>query len=164
MTSALAIRRALPGDAALLAELIRELAVAEDFPHPVTVTADDLLASLFGARPAAEALIAEADGAVAGFAVYYETFATTTGKRGLHLDDLFVRPAFQGLGLGKALLAHVAGIALQRGCGRLEWWALASNHDALRFYAAAGAQRRDELVVHRVQDAAIGELARGGAG
>ncbi|MRV75647.1 GNAT family N-acetyltransferase [Duganella sp. FT92W] len=161
MQADLAIRAALASDVALLADLIRELAVAEDFPHAVTVTPADLLASLFGPRPAAHALIAEAEGRVAGFAVYYETFATTTGKRGLHLDDLFVRPAFQGRGYGKALLAHVANIARQRHCARFEWWALNTNEAALRFYASVGARRKDELVVHRVQGDAIGKLANG---
>ncbi|GAB2863562.1 GNAT family N-acetyltransferase [Pseudoduganella ginsengisoli] len=160
MTTPLLIRAAHPSDAALLVDLIRELAVVEGFPHPVTVTADDLQASLFGPQPAAHALVAQADGEVAGFAVYYETFATTTGKRGLHLDDLFVRPAFQGRGYGKALLAHVAGIAELRGCARFEWWALNTNEPALRFYQAVGAQRMEELVVHRVQGSAIRDLAR----
>lgn len=155
----LSIRAARPDDAALLADLIRELAVVERFPDPVTVTPDDLLAYLFGPRPAAQALLAEADGEVAGFAVYYATFATTTGKPGLHLDDLFIRPAYQGRGYGKALLAHVAGIAQQRGCARFEWWALKSNEPALRFYEAVGARRMEELVVHRVQGGAIAGLA-----
>lgn len=155
----LEIRAAQPADVALLADLIRELAVVERFPHPVTVTPDDLLANLFGPQPAAQALIAEADGEVAGFAVYYATFSTTTGRPGLHLDDLFIRPAFQGRGYGKALLAHVAGIAQQRGCARFEWWTLKSNQPALRFYEAVGARRVEELAVHRVQGGAIEELA-----
>jgi len=139
--------------------MIRELAEAEDFPYGVTVTEAGLRDSLFGVRPAAEALIGEAAGVPAAFAVFYESFATTTGRRGLHLDDLFVRPGFQGAGYGKAMMAHVAGIAVARQCARFEWWALRSNASALRFYENIGARQMDELVVHRLQDGDIARLA-----
>lgn len=157
--SNLTIRPAGNPDLPLLVQLIRELAEVEKFPYPVTVTEDDLRESLFGARPAAEALLGFASGRPAGFAVFYETFATTTGRRGLHLDDLFVRPEFQGRGYGKALLGKVAAIARSRGCARFEWWSLKWNQQALGFFASIGARRLEEIVVHRTEGAALDLLA-----
>jgi len=157
----LSIRPANTSDLPLLLTMIRELAEAEDFPHGVTLTEADLRNSLFGARPAAEALVGEVAGEPAAFAVFYESFATTTGRRGLHLDDLFVRPRFQGAGYGKALMAHIASIAVDRQCARFEWWALRSNASALRFYDGIGARQMGELLVHRLQGEDIARLARG---
>ncbi len=157
--SDLLIRAARPSDIELLVSLIGELADAEAFPFPVTVSADDLQDSLFGPQPAAEAVLAYSAEQPAGFAVFYETFATTTGRRGLHLDDLFVRPAFQSLGYGKALVAHVAGIATARGCARFEWWALATNDPAIRFFSRLGARRMDELVIFRTQGESLERLS-----
>lgn len=155
------IRPAAIDDVTLLLNFIRELAAVEAFPHPVTVREQDLRDSLFGARPAAEALIGEVDGEPAAFAVFCESFATTTGRRGLHLDDLFVRPRFQGAGFGKALMSHLAGIALERRCARFEWWSLRSNEAAHRFYDGIGARQMDELIVHRLQGEELEALARG---
>jgi ribosomal protein S18 acetylase RimI-like enzyme len=157
----LTIRPATIADLPLLLDFIRELAEFEAFPHSLTVADETLRDSLFGPRPAAEALIGEVAGEPAAFAVFYESFATTTGRRGLHLDDLFVRPAYQGAGHGKALMSHIAGIALERRCARFEWWSLRSNAAAQRFYQAIGARRMDELVVHRLQGEGIAGLARG---
>lgn len=148
----LAIRAAEPRDVALLLNLIRELAAAEAFPFPVTVTELDLRESLFGARPAAEAVLAFIGDAPVGFAVFYETFATTTGRRGMQLDDLFVRSDYRGEGFGRALLGHVARIARKRGCARFEWWCLRTNADAIRFYRSLGARPMEELLVFRAQD------------
>lgn len=156
----LSIRHANTNDLPLLLAMIHELAEAEGFPHGVSVTEAVLRDSLFGARPAAEALVGEVAGEPAAFAVFYESFATTTGRRGLHLDDLFVRPQFQGTGCGKALMAHIAGIAVERRCARFEWWALRSNASALRFYEGIGARQVDELIVHRLQGDDIDRLAR----
>lgn len=156
----LSIRHANTNDLPLLLAMIHELAEAEGFPHGVSVTEAVLRDSLFGARPAAEALVGEVAGEPAAFAVFYESFATTTGRRGLHLDDLFVRPQFQGAGCGKALMAHIAGIAFERRCARFEWWALRSNASALRFYEGIGARQVDELIVHRLQGDDIDRLAR----
>ena len=157
--SDLLIRAAGPADTELLLSMIRELAHAEEFPFPVTVSADDLQDSLFGPRPAADAVLAYAADQPAAFAVFYETFATTTGKRGLHLDDLFVRPEFQGRGYGKALVAHVAGIARDRGCARFEWWALTTNDPAIRFFSRLGARRMDELVTFRTQGETLEQVS-----
>lgn len=155
----LAVRSARPSDVPLLIQLIRELAQAEAFPYPVTVTGDDLRESLFGSRPAAEALLGFVSDAPVCLAVFYETFATTTGRRGLHLDDLFVRPQFQGRGYGRALLGHVAAIAERRGCRRFEWWTLKWNEQALGFFQSIGARRLEEIVVHRTEGEALARLA-----
>jgi len=159
----LLIRAAGPADTHLLVTLIRELAQAEQFPFPVTVSAGDLEDSLFGAHRAAEALLAYSDDRPAAFAVFYETFATTTGKRGLHLDDLYVRPEFQGMGYGRTLVAHVAGIARARGCARFEWWALKTNDPAIRFFHSIGARRMDELVSFRTQGDSLDRLSAKGS-
>ena len=157
--SNLAIRSAQPSDVPLLVQLIRELAQAEAFPYPVTVAEDDLRESLFGSRPAAEALLGFVSDEAVCFAVFYETFATTTGRRGLHLDDLFVRPGFQRRGFGKALLGHVAALAERRGCRRFEWWTLKWNEQALGFFQSIGARRLEEIVVHRTEGEALTRLA-----
>lgn len=153
------LRPATPADVELLLSFIRELAAFEDFPLPVTATADDLRTNLFGPAPAAQALFGEVDGRPVAFAVFYETFATTTGRRGLHLDDLFVRPAFQGQGHGRAILRHLAALAVARGCARFEWWALRTNDPAIRFYQSLGARRMEELIVFRTQGDALRRLA-----
>lgn len=157
----LAIRQAQASDVELLICFIRELAVAEDFPYPVTVTKDDLLENLFGSHPAAEALIGFSFESPACFAVFYETFSTTTGRRGLHLDDLFVRPQYQGSGYGKTMLQYVAAIAENRKCARFEWWTLRTNERALGFFQSVGARRLDQLVIHRIENTEIQRLARG---
>jgi len=151
----LVLKPAEARDAPLLLDLIRELAVAEEFPFPVTVTESDLRTSLFGDQPAAEAVLGLSEGKLVGFAVFYETFATTTGRRGLHLDDLFIRPAAQGNGFGRALLRHLAGIATERGCARFEWWALRTNIKAIRFFQSVGARPMEELVIFRTQDESL---------
>lgn len=154
----LVLKPAEARDAPLLLDLIRELAEAEEFPFPVTVTESDLRNSLFGSQPAAEAVLGFSEGKLVGFAVFYETFATTTGKRGLHLDDLFIRPEAQGNGFGRALLRHLAGIATERGCARFEWWALRTNINAIRFFQSVGARPMEELVIFRTQDESLKEL------
>ena len=153
------LRPATPADTGLLLDFIRELAVFEAFPYAVTVTAGDLRANLFGPAPAAQALIGEVGGQPAAFAVFYETFSTTTGRRGLHLDDLFVRPAFQGQGHGRAVLRHLAAHAVARDCARFEWWSLRTNEPALRFYRSLGVRQLDELLVFRAQGDELRRLA-----
>lgn len=157
----LSIRAALRSDIPILLEMIHELAVTEDFPFPVTVTEAALADSLFGANPAAEALLAFSAGRLAGFVVFYQTFATTTGRRGLHLDDLFVRSEFQGRGYGRVLLSHLAQIARDRGCARFEWWALRTNANAIRFFQHVGARPMDELVIFRTTGDKLESLAQG---
>jgi GNAT superfamily N-acetyltransferase len=153
------IRPANADDVPLIAQLIRDLAEYERLAHAAVATDDGLREQLFGERPAAEVLIAEADGEPAGFALFFHTFSTFLGKRGLYLEDLFVRPAFRGLGLGKHLMAALARIAVKRGCGRFEWSVLDWNAPAIGFYRALGATAIDEWTVHRLEGDALRALA-----
>jgi GNAT superfamily N-acetyltransferase len=143
----------------LLLQLIKELAEYERLAHEVTATEADLRASLFGERPAAEAVIAYAGESPAGFAVYFHTFSTFLGRRGLYLEDLFVRPAWRGQGLGRMLLAYVARTALDRGCGRMEWAVLDWNELALGVYRRIGARPLEEWTVQRLTGQALRDLA-----
>lgn len=153
------IRPATDDDVALIAQLIRELAQYERLADAAVATEAGLREQLFGERPAAEVLIAEADGEPAGFALFFHTFSTFLGKRGLYLEDLFVRPAFRGLGLGKHLMAALARIAVQRDCGRFEWSVLDWNEPAIAFYRKLGAVGMDEWTVQRLQGDALHALA-----
>ena len=124
-----------------------------------SATDDDLRAQLFGAHPAAEVLIGEVDGEAAGFALFFHNFSTFLGKRGLYLEDLFVRPAFRGSGLGRHLMASLARIAVQRDCGRFEWSVLDWNAPAIGFYRTLGATGMDEWTVQRLEGDALRALA-----
>ena len=121
--------------------------------------ADDFRRHLFGAKPAAEAIVAEVDGDAVGFALFFTTFSTFRGQPGLYLEDLYVRPAERGWGIGKALIAAVAKRAVERGCGRLEWSVLNWNDPAIAFYVAVGARPMDEWTTYRIDDAALVRLA-----
>ena len=160
--AALEIRPAKPSDIHEIRRLILELAADEAFPFPVTVTTEELERNLFGSPPAAEALLAFSEEELAGFAVFYETFATTTGRRGLHLDDLYIRRAYQGKGYGRMLLQYLAKIAIKRQCARFEWWALKTNAHAIEFFGHIGARRMDEMVIFRIAGQQLDELASGG--
>jgi GNAT superfamily N-acetyltransferase len=149
------IRPADPADVELIFSLICELAEYERAPDAVTGTPDLLRHALFGPDPQAEALIAECRGEAAGFALFYRTFSTWECRPGIWLEDLFVRPEQRRFGVGGALLARVAAIALERGCARLEWAALNWNTPALDFYAKLGAQRLDEWIMHRLDEPAL---------
>ena len=153
------IRPAAPTDIPVIRALIVELAVYEREPDAVEASEADLHAALFGDRPAAECVLAEVDGAAAGLALFFTNFSTWAGKGGLYLEDLFVRPQARGLGLGKALLVHLAGIAVARGYGRFEWSVLDWNTPAIDFYRALGATAQDEWTVMRVDGAALARLA-----
>lgn len=155
----IAIRPATPDDVALILDLVRELAIYEREPDAVTATEPMLVRALFGERPFAEAVIAEADGVPVGFALYFFNFSTWTGKPSLYLEDLFVRETARGKGAGKALLQHLAGVALDRDCGRFEWSVLDWNTPAIDFYRAMGAQPMDEWTVQRVSGDALVALA-----
>ena len=155
----LSIRAATADDAALLAQLIRELADYERLADAAVATEEDLGAQLFGPQPAAEVLIAEVDGEPAGFALYLHNFSTFLGKRGLYLEDLFVRPQFRSLGLGRHLMAMLARIAVQRDCGRFEWSVLDWNAPAIGFYRTLGAVGMDEWTVQRLEGDALRSLA-----
>jgi len=152
------IRPATPDDAALILRLVRELADYEREPDAVVATEAMLVRALFADR-SAEAVIAELDGAGVGFALFFHNFSTWEGRRGLYLEDLYVTPAARGAGVGKALLRHLAGIAIDRDCARFEWAVLDWNTPAIDFYRAMGAQAMDEWTVQRVSGAALAQLA-----
>lgn len=153
------VRPAVPADVPLILRLVRELAEFERAPDAVEATEPMLEAALFGARPAAEALIAETDGKAVGFALFFQNFSTWTGRPGIYLEDLYVTPDARGVGVGTALLRHLAGLALDRGCGRFEWAVLDWNTPAIDFYRAMGAQAMDEWTVQRVTGDALVRLA-----
>ena len=155
----LSIRPATVDDVPLVRQLIAELAEYERLAHAAVATDDDLRAQLFGAHPAAEVLIGEVDGVPAGFALFFHNFSTFLGKRGLYLEDLFVRPAARGVGLGKHLMAALARIAVQRDCGRFEWSVLDWNAPAIGFYRRIGATGMDEWTVQRLEGEALHALA-----
>ena len=153
------IRPATVSDVPLILRLVRELAEFEREPDAVEATEEMLERALFGERPAAEAVIAELDGAPVGFALFFQNFSTWTGRPGIYLEDLYVTPAARGSGTGTALLRHLAGIALTRGCGRFEWAVLDWNEPAINFYRAVGAVGMDEWRVQRVAGDALVKLA-----
>jgi GNAT superfamily N-acetyltransferase len=154
------IRPAVPGDLHLIFDLIHGLA---DYEHatPAEVPVDEstLAESLFGERPAAEVVIAEIEGKPAGFALFFHNFSTWQGRRGLYLEDLFVKPEFRGHGIGKALLVHLARIARQRNCARMEWAVLDWNQPAIDFYKSLGADPLDEWTIFRLTRDSIAKLA-----
>lgn len=153
------IRPAAPHDCGTILRFVRELAEYEREPDAVEATEEMLAAALFSTPPAAEALIAERDGEAIGFALFFHNFSTWAGKRGIYLEDLYVTPAARGSGAGKALLAHLAGVALDRGCARFEWAVLDWNTPAIDFYRAMGAVGMDEWTVQRVSGDALVRLA-----
>lgn len=155
----LEIRAACADDIPQILAFVRELADYERLSHMVIATETGLREALFGAHPGAEVVLAFEDGAPAGFAVYFHSFSTFLGVRGLWLEDLFVRPACRGRGYGKALLLHVAGIAAARGCGRFEWSVLDWNDPSIRFYQSLGAQPLDDWTIYRVTGPALQRLA-----
>ncbi len=158
------IRPAGPDDAETLVNLVRELAEYEKLEHHALATAAAFREHLFGPRPFAEALIAEDHGESAGFALFFHNFSTFRGQPGLYLEDLFVRPAHRGRGIGKALLARLAAFAIERGCGRLEWAVLNWNAPSIAFYQSLGARPMDEWTTYRLDEDALDQLARRGMG
>ena len=161
MVIAAMIRNALPADVPTILALVQALAVYEREPDAVKASAGDFHAALFGDRPVAEAVLAEVDGAVVGMALFFTNFSTWEGRGGLYLEDLFVQPEARGLGIGKALLAHLAGIAVARGYARFEWSVLDWNAPAIGFYEALGARMQDEWTKMRVDGEALTALAAG---
>lgn len=153
------IRPATIDDVPVILGFVRELAAFEKAPDEVVATEPMLAEALFGAHPAAEALIAQDGGRPVGMAVFYHNFSTWTGVRGIWLDDLYVTPAARGKGAGSALLRALAKLAVTRGCARFEWWVLDWNSRAIDFYRAMGAEAMDEWTVQRVSGAALWRLA-----
>jgi GNAT superfamily N-acetyltransferase len=154
------VRPVREGDAGLVLTLIQELAEYERLAHEVVATEELLREALFGEPPAAEAAIAESDGGEpVGFVLWYTTFSTFQCLPGVWVEDLFVRPEHRGAGTGRALLAHVAGVAVERGYGRLELAALDWNEPALGFYASLGGVSKDEWRLQRFEGEALRALA-----
>jgi GNAT superfamily N-acetyltransferase len=153
------IRAAARGDVPELLRLIRALAEYEKLLDQAKGTEPALAAALFGPRPACEALIAEAGGRAVGFALYFTTFSTFLCKPGVYLEDLFVEPAHRGSGIGKALLARLAALTLERGGGRFEWRVLDWNEPSIRFYEGLGAVIMREWLLARMTGAALERLA-----
>jgi len=153
------IKTARQEDVPLILWFIKELAAYERMADKVVATEDILRASLFGERPAAEVVIGYYRGEPAGFALFFHNFSTFLGQHGLYLEDLFVKPEFRGQGFGRALLSHLAKLAKQRECGRLEWWVLDWNEPAIKFYRSISAVPMDEWTVYRVTGEALDKLA-----
>jgi GNAT superfamily N-acetyltransferase len=155
------IRPARPADAATILRFIRDLAAFEREPDAVEATEATLGEALFGAHPAAEAVIAEQDGRPLGFALFFHNFSTWTGRRGLYLEDLYVTPDARGRGIGGALLRHLAGIAVARGCARFEWSVLDWNAEAIAVYRRIGAVGMEDWTVQRLSGEPLRRLAAG---
>ncbi|MFO1216063.1 MAG: GNAT family N-acetyltransferase [Burkholderiaceae bacterium] len=154
------LRGAQPGDVPAIIGLVRELAEFEKLTHLVEVTPQRLHTHLFGDRPVAEAVVAQVDARVVGFALFFTNFSTFLGKPGLYLEDLYVQPAHRSAGIGQALLAHLAALARQRDCGRFEWSVLDWNVDAIRFYERMGATLLPEWRICRVTGDALRDFGR----
>ena len=155
----LTIRVATPDDTATILAFIKDLADYEKLSHEVVADEAGLRATLFGARPAAEVLIAELAGVPVGFALFFQSYSTFLAKPGLYLEDLFVRPSARNQGVGGALMAALARIAVQRHYGRFEWSVLDWNEPALKFYAALGAKPQSEWTVQRLTGEPLVQLA-----
>ncbi|MGH8185283.1 MAG: GNAT family N-acetyltransferase [Steroidobacteraceae bacterium] len=153
------IEPATPADVPTILQLIRELAEFERLLHEVTATEAQLREELFGPQPKAEVVMARIGEEVAGFALYFHNFSTFIGKAGIYLEDLYVREKFRGHGCGAALLQYLARLAVERRCGRFEWWVLNWNQRAIDFYKSLGAVPMDEWTVYRVTGDALTRLA-----
>jgi GNAT superfamily N-acetyltransferase len=152
------IRCAEEKDVPVILFFIKELAVYENLLHEVTATEEILRDSLF-VRRMAEAVIGEYNGEPVCFALYFHNFSTFLGKPGIYLEDLFVKPEMRGKGFGKIILSYLAKLAIERDCGRLEWWCLDWNEPSLKFYRNIGAKSMDAFTVFRLDDASLTDLA-----
>ncbi|MEQ1507214.1 MAG: GNAT family N-acetyltransferase [Myxococcota bacterium] len=152
-------RFATAADVPAILTFIRALAVYERLDHEVVATEDGLRSSLFGPAPGAEVVFAEQDGVPIGFALFFHNYSTFLGQRGLWLEDLFVDPDRRGAGVGRGLLAFLASVALDRGCGRLEWAVLDWNAPAIAFYGSLGATPMSDWTTHRLTGDALRTLA-----
>ncbi len=155
------IREATGEDVPLILSLVRELAEYERLSDEVVATEEGLRENLFGGRRYAEVLIAEHNGAPAGFALFFHNFSTFLGKPGIYLEDLYVKPEFRGAGIGRKLLVRLARLARERDCGRLEWWVLDWNEPSIGFYRKLGAVPMDDWTVYRISGTALEDLASG---
>lgn len=162
--AAACVRPATPADVLEILAMIRELAEYERSLSEVRASESDLATLLFGANTpsgaaAAYCHVVEVEGRLAGFALWFLNASTWLGRHGIYLEDLFVRPEFRGHGFGQALMAQLAAICVERGYGRLEWWVLDWNVDAIGFYESLGAEPMDAWTVHRLTGPALRELA-----
>ena len=155
------LRSATPSDVGLILGFIRELAAYEKLDHQVVATESLLAGHLFGSRPAAEVVVAEVDGRAVGFALFFHNFSTFLGRPGLFLEDLYVQPQARGSGIGKALLQHLASLAVARGCGRMDWNVLDWNEPAIGFYKKLGAEVLPDWRTCRLTGESLKALARG---
>ena len=155
------IRFATAEDTPLVLWFVRELAEYGKLSHEVVATEEDLRESLFGARPFAEVLLAFVEDEPVGFALFFHNFSTFLGKPGVYLEDLYVRLEHRGTGAGRALLSRLARLAVERGCGRLEWWVLDWNEPSIGFYKRLGAEAMDDWTVYRLTGTALADLASG---
>jgi diamine N-acetyltransferase len=157
---ALSIHRARPEESGLIFSLLRELAEYEKLTHEVVATESGIAEALFGNNPILFCEIAEWDDKSAGFAVWFFNFPTFAGRRGIYLEDLFVRPAFRGRGIGKALLVHLAKLCVENDWSRLQWSVLDWNTPSIEFYKSLGADMMDEWKLCRINGAALAQLAK----
>jgi GNAT superfamily N-acetyltransferase len=153
------IRTAQASDAPAIAALVREMARYEKLESEVTMTEQDLVIGLFGPRPYAETLIAADDGSPVAYALFFHTFSTFLAKPGIYLEDLFVLEAHRGKGIGRSLLTRLAQIAVDRGCGRLEWSVLDWNKDAIGFYERLGAKPKSDWAMYQLAGDSLTRLA-----
>ncbi len=157
--SLIEIRQATPEDSSLIIRFITELAIYEKLENEVVATESDIRHSLFGSDSSTKAVICNINNEPVGFAVYFFNYSTWLGQHGLYLEDLYVSPQYRRTGAGKALLKHLANIALSRNCGRFEWSVLDWNEPAIQFYRSLGAKPQDEWVGYRLTGKALEELA-----
>jgi len=160
MDSNLTIRPCRPDDTEALVAMIRELAVYEKLEEFAKGTPEAFRTHLFGPRPAAEAIIAELDGAPVGLSIFFSTFSSFRAQPGIYIEDIFVREPFRGRGIGQRLLATVARIAVDRGCGRVEWSVLDWNAPSIGFYRSMGAHPLDDWTVYRLHEGPLAQLAQ----
>jgi GNAT superfamily N-acetyltransferase len=153
------IRAAAPADISAIFGLMKELAEFEKLMHLFIATEDGVRDALFGPRPAAEALVAEESGQIVGYALFFHNYSTFLGKRGLYLEDLYVRPALRGSGLGTKMLRTLAALAIERQCGRFEWSVLDWNQPAIDFYEKMGATVLPDWRIVRITGESLDKLA-----
>lgn len=153
------IRDAEESDAGTILEFVRELAEYEREPDAVVATVEDIRESLFGDRANAYGLLCSVDGEQVGFAVYFYNYSTWLGRPGLYLEDVYIRPSHRGAGAGRAILRHLAALAVRQGCGRMEWSVLDWNTPAIRFYESLGAEAQNEWIGYRLSGKELQALA-----
>lgn len=154
-------RSAEPGDCGLVLAFIRELAEYEKMSEKVMAT-EELLHEWLFERRVAEAIFVLSDGLEVGFALYFHNFSTFLGKGGVYLEDLYVKPQYRGRGLGRALISRLAAVAVERGCGRLDWMCLDWNAPSIAFYRSLGAEALDDWTTYRLEGTALQRAAQGG--